>query len=398
MINKLKLNDSVVIFGENDIFIIGKIDTNKFIKASLEDLEIAKKLLKGETIRRSDLNIAEENSLDKLIQFGFIDIDGDASVINPTSTPHVYLHSYRDINKRTETACNENGYSECTMNLKQILEQLVYFGIKTVSIYYHNSYSIEEIIYIFKYGKNVLNLSSMELMINSFDEKTIQSLVPYVDRISINTRTISDFHKIKDKKNKLGIKDLPLFLIQTIHKNNIHMIQNFIDEANRCDLELEFKLITCKSSCVGNLVPTDEQLINFAKQLSERGNIKVFNSTIENSIFLKRSCNALNKVLSIDSDGYVYPCDKLHSKEFNIGNLIDTPLNVILNSEKVAFLNSLTVENFSECSSCQYKYLCGGGCRARALYLKNDLKSSDKFCQMNKAYFETTLLKCTSKS
>ena len=74
-------------------------------------------------------------------------------------------------------------------------------------------------------------------------------------------------------------------------------------------------------------------------------------------------CGASRTVCSIDSQGYVYPCQALHYKEFLMGNILDTEL-VNLRYIKDDKWCLPDVDELEGCSECEIRYICGGGCLA----------------------------------
>lgn len=48
------------------------------------------------------------------------------------------------------------------------------------------------------------------------------------------------------------------------------------------------------------------------------------------------------------------------------------------------------VKDIVECSECEFKFLCGGGCRARAYLVTGYIQSSDPFCSMYKKFYADT--------
>ena len=93
-------------------------------------------------------------------------------------------------------------------------------------------------------------------------------------------------------------------------------------------------------------------------------------------------CGAGRIYCSIEHNGDIYPCVFLPIK---VGNVIkDGFLNVWHNSP---ILNTLRDRDHYACSSCPYKYICGG-CRARAYAYFGDIKAPDPSCSINQKYWD----------
>lgn len=53
------------------------------------------------------------------------------------------------------------------------------------------------------------------------------------------------------------------------------------------------------------------------------------------------------------------------------------------------FSNMVDIDNIASCAECEYKYLCGGGCRSHALMDKGGLDHEDNYCIMTKNYMDS---------
>lgn len=69
-----------------------------------------------------------------------------------------------------------------------------------------------------------------------------------------------------------------------------------------------------------------------------------------------------NPLLAIDVDGSVYPCDYFWgNQDFKVGDIFSNSLDEIASSD-MNFRNSQGVKDIPECSPCDWKQFCGGGC------------------------------------
>ncbi|MBF0593111.1 MAG: radical SAM protein [Nitrospirae bacterium] len=75
------------------------------------------------------------------------------------------------------------------------------------------------------------------------------------------------------------------------------------------------------------------------------------------------SCG-LGQNLHVESDGNAFPCYALLQPHTLIGNVNTHELKALLASEAFMCLARSTVDTISKCKECQYRYLCGGSCRA----------------------------------
>ena len=101
-------------------------------------------------------------------------------------------------------------------------------------------------------------------------------------------------------------------------------------------------------------------------------------------------CGAGRVYLALEPNGDIYPCVFLRKK---IGNILKDDFEELWRTNKV--LEELRNRDLlkDECSTCRYKYICGG-CRARAYNYFNDYLASDPGC----IYAKNSWLKILNKS
>lgn len=72
-----------------------------------------------------------------------------------------------------------------------------------------------------------------------------------------------------------------------------------------------------------------------------------------------------------------------------MGNIVNNDMITILENNKTnrkCWEND--VDDISGCRQCTYKYLCGGGCRARAHLINGNIMKKDPFCKMFKGFYD----------
>lgn len=97
----------------------------------------------------------------------------------------------------------------------------------------------------------------------------------------------------------------------------------------------------------------------------------------------KEGCSAGVGEMAIDNDGNVYPCPSLMVPDFLFGNIHEQSVLEIYQSMNNMFLD-ITVDHIEKCRKCIGRYICGGGCRAMAYALNNDIRSADPYCEQAK--------------
>lgn len=91
-------------------------------------------------------------------------------------------------------------------------------------------------------------------------------------------------------------------------------------------------------------------------------------------------CGMGTNLISVDHMGNIFPCPSLHVEDFYYGNLREEEFWEI-RRRVVKVFKEMSVNDFEGCSSCDIRYLCGGGCRARAYYTcDQNIKGFDVSC------------------
>ncbi len=95
------------------------------------------------------------------------------------------------------------------------------------------------------------------------------------------------------------------------------------------------------------------------------------------------TCSAGDRVLNIDPQGNIYPCQFAQLASLKVGNLKEISLGKIWNDPQNPVLSDLRrkVDKLKgKCGRCINKKTCTGGCRIRAYFESNDLWAEDPCC------------------
>lgn len=98
---------------------------------------------------------------------------------------------------------------------------------------------------------------------------------------------------------------------------------------------------------------------------------------------LNGGCSAGTRVANIDAQGNVYPCQFARSPEFLVGNVRNRPFSSIwadTSNPVLARFRDKQAQFGGRCRACNYRDLCGGGCRVRAHAADGDFLAEDPFC------------------
>lgn len=111
----------------------------------------------------------------------------------------------------------------------------------------------------------------------------------------------------------------------------------------------------------------------------------------------RTQCGAANGVISVDSDGKLYPCQTMHSPELACGNVFETSLEEVLATSKLLQrVKHLTADYLDECKTCAMRYLCAGGCRQEAYSREKRLDARNR--DLCSVFFRRSLEKLWSSA
>lgn len=170
----------------------------------------------------------------------------------------------------------------------------------------------------------------------------------------------------------VGLKLNPMFIDGEAksHKDDLGLnpdeyIENFVDF---------FKYWTLDYNCQIN-VATCNELVNLI--FNEHSGVCTFNS-------------CLGKWLCFDTDANIYPCDRLCTPEYSLGNVdLLSNINQIFENDIFYDLLKVSVERRTKCiETCKYYKNCYAGCNANAILNKNDEYENGVSCYIHKGILE----------
>ena len=105
---------------------------------------------------------------------------------------------------------------------------------------------------------------------------------------------------------------------------------------------------------------------------------------IETLIAPRNMC-VTGDVIHITANGDIYPCFYMQFPEFKVGNIKEDNILEIYRTDVMESLMRLSVNDFVQCSTCDIRYFCGGGCRGFARGVCGSIYDPDPLdCESNK--------------
>ncbi|MFX1533863.1 MAG: radical SAM protein [Promethearchaeota archaeon] len=203
------------------------------------------------------------------------------------------------------------------------------------------------------------------------------------------------FNKVIDRISILS--DYTRFsLAFTIMRSNIQEIKACAELAHRVGAEAA---VFRPLYPVGSVQHNPELLISFSeylhalKELSDMrehlpGTVFQFCSihpwgpqtriNSQSLVYTNFGCGAGNTVCSVSVSGDVSPCSFL-DPSYIAGNIRDTSFQSIWHNSRT-FKEIRSLPGNENCVECKHYGICGGGCRARALFLNGSINAPDPYC------------------
>lgn len=122
-----------------------------------------------------------------------------------------------------------------------------------------------------------------------------------------------------------------------------------------------------------DLMPTNEEIFDMEERIDKfmKSRIK---EKVDQPLLRNVTCGAGTAEIGVSPNGDVFPCHTLQKKEFLCGNLRNQKLKEIYEtSQTLKFFRNLTVRKIEKCCKCDWRHVCGGGCRSLALSISGKI-------------------------
>lgn len=294
-----------------------------------------------------------------------------------------------------------NAISDLSLDeMRRIINKLARTGVKALHISGGEPALRSDLCDIVEHAKQA-GITRVDLATNGFLAYAgldLDRLASTIDKVSVSVDGLPDgsLQEIRSKESKsqqlqaihiLQSHGINVAMLPTIHAKNVEDIPSYADLAAEMGVPVNYSMLSC-SACnkdLGELAFTENTLRRLAEIIAEQ-TARVSRNNELPALSVRLSCGAGKTTLSVGADGSVYPCHMLQSSEYCMGNILHDPMEKILGSPVHSAFEEVTVENIDGCSSCTYRYLCGGGCRARAA-TANGLNTKDPYCALLNAHY-----------
>jgi radical SAM protein with 4Fe4S-binding SPASM domain len=303
--------------------------------------------------------------------------------------------SSMNTSKRSLSKEYRRSTAEITLKFKEALEEAAKLGVRFVKITGGEATLYKDFLEVSAFAKSVgmdVNLLTNGTLINRELAEKIKCNVDSIS-ISLDSKDPSKHDFIRGKgTHKKVVEAINIFRevgLKDLHVNGVVTpltvsdVEEFLEYATD---NLGAQTVTLAGSTINVLDPNNrwgssgQKLSpeeheryqsasrNFSKRRSE-----------DASVPFRNHCGVGDGVISIDSNGDVYPCQTLHSPEFLCGNVFESSLRDIIHSSNVISISkSASVDNIDGCKTCPVRYICASGCRSDAYTNEGEFMAKNK--------------------
>lgn len=235
--------------------------------------------------------------------------------------------------------------------------------------------------------------------VHNFD--MLENIAPYVDVLSVSLDTYSSdckaflreekiFDRIMEFIDRAKELDITLSILPTINHKNVDYINEYTKLSKKLGTNISFSLFTVKPDDENRefVLTTDDlkKIVDYYRV----NEIEVEDVPLKDCLEGKCNCGTGEQLISVGTDGSLYPCHMLMEDEFKMGNLLEKDvMSLLVHNAKRKY--GVEVDDMDGCKECEFKYLCGGGCRARAYLYTDKIASKDPFCPMYYGFFDEVM-------
>lgn len=393
---KCQFNEKVKDWDVHGVRILGEVGSGMIIgldEATSKELD---QFLSDDV--GDERNEMQENLYQAFSQNGYFEqasYNLDSAYVHVTSACNLHCvgcYSYE---------CERNKQEQLsTAQICSILDNLKVSGARALTFSGGEPFLRCDIEEILKYAKETLQFTVVVATNGTLPLECYKKCLPYLDLLSVSIDGYKDdVIYLRDPdimpkitRNLEALKGLTnLSMIVTLHKKNLHEISNYIALSSRLQVPFSLSLFTVPTDdpVFKDYILTDEDFVALEKLSDHYDSLSIMDSAIDGDLGCKEACGAGKTMASIAANGDIYPCHMLQMEEFKMGNALTDSISEALLKGK---LYDFSVDSIDECNGCEYKYLCGGGCRFRSYaYFNGDMNRIDKCCSLYKKVLSKNL-------
>lgn len=397
------VNKNIAVLHATETELLFNFDNGVIAGVTAEAIEFLNELKEG-NIDVDKLNGDEREFFEFLQDNDFISKNEFSYEVKPVSA---YIHLTNKCNLHC-VGCysldeKRNKYEDMTTKeIKEVILQLRTGGVENLIFSGGEPLLTKNIIEIVRYAKIDCKFPNLILITNGtiFNKAVLGDLAKYIDTVSVSLDTYcSDgkpflrdpniFDKIMRSISWLKETGNNVNILPTIHHLNSKYLEEYVNLSKKLGVTISFSILSaCFEGELLNYLPNDEDLQTIS-QFMKKTDMAIEDSSIVEKFHAENYCGAGKTIISVGTDGNVYPCHMLMYDEFCLGNIRkESLIDILKHSQKLNVFKNLNVDKLSGgCKECPFKYFCGGGCRARSYMKYRNVTTRDPYCVLFKDYY-----------
>lgn len=291
--------------------------------------------------------------------------------------------------------------------VKLVIKKIASIGVQKLVVSGGEPFLRNDLLHIVRYAKEEAGMIGVTCITNGLAPiESYREVGNYLDRLAFsldshNAATASIrpphvFETVLNKIRELKKVGVPVAIIFTLHKINYDKIDAMESFAHNLGVPFNFSALSVANidEHTAHLVLDDTQFNHmYDKIKSGEGGVLSDIEALGNALSCKLLCSAGRNMVSISSDGSLYPCHMFNGyRDFYIGNALTDDIAMLLRNNSNIFWH-MTVDDVEVCAECNVKYLCGGGCRFRGYATTNSVNSCDVMCSIAYANVERGIMR-----
>ena len=206
--------------------------------------------------------------------------------------------------------------------------------------------------------------------------KITKEIIEKADAIEVSLDAIDVQVNEETRRNSTYYKTYENLLNIPFELRRKVIIKTVLTKSNELYIEEMKRKLKSEGFKSVEIMPQQPNTMEEIKQLS---NVILKRETHPFESGMVAKCNGCYEVIAINADGKIYPCQAFIKKGFELGDVFaDNWLKDIENNELTKIFMHDNVLN-SECKECDFKYICGGPCKAVSYNLTQNLKKGRQY-------------------
>lgn len=392
----MRLGSHIVRFDLRGIPVVGNTITGALVGLTPEGAALCDAMLKRD-VTEKNIPVECEELVSYLATHGFEEGAGASETYCLSSA---YLHVSNTCNLSCvgcySADCNRNRAADSSLeNLCHAITVLAQLGVTRLVVSGGEPFLRRDLPDIVRNAREQ-GMENIAVLTNGTrcSEKVLARLAGNVDVISVSfdganpesaafIRGEQLFDTLVDAVKRIQTAGIHAHMLPTLHARNIQDVPAYIELSKQLGCTVGFSLLSGARTNLGDLMPSEPCLMELANTMvavARKGEAASIDDAFNplRALMVRVRCGAGKHSVSVASDGAVYPCHMLHKPEFALGDAFSDDASAIANN--LSQFTMPSVDEIEGCSSCENRYLCGGGCRARAYDEHGCMARRDPYC------------------